>query len=377
MVELDGFKTTLQSYEKILLEVRDSLDLDSKEKKIIELDRAMEEPTFWDDPKESTKIVREAKQLKDTVEKYNKLKSEYEDIGVLIEMGYEENDESLIPEIEGMLEAFTKEIDELKIATLLTGEYDSSNAIMKLNAGAGGTESCDWCSMLYRMYTRWAAKEGYTVEVLDMLEGDEAGIKSVTLQINGLNAYGYLRSEHGVHRLVRISPFNAAGKRQTSFVSCDIMPDIEEDLDVDINPDDLRIDTYRSSGAGGQHINKTSSAIRITHIPTGVVVQCQNERSQFQNKDKAMQMLKAKLFLLKQQANVEKLSDIRGDVKDIGWGNQIRSYVMQPYTMVKDHRTGAESGNVSAVMDGDIDKFIIAYLTWQSLGCPARNAGDE
>jgi len=311
------------------------------------------------------------------VEKYNKLKSEYEDIGVLIEMGYEENDESLIPEIEAMLEEFTKEIDALKIATLLTGEYDSSNAIMKLNAGAGGTESCDWCSMLYRMYTRWAAKEGYTVDVLDILEGDEAGIKSVTLQINGLNAYGYLRSEHGVHRLVRISPFNAAGKRQTSFVSCDIMPDIEEDLDVDINPDDLRIDTYRSSGAGGQHINKTSSAIRITHIPTGVVVQCQNERSQFQNKDKAMQMLKAKLFMLKQQANVEKLSDIRGDVKDIGWGNQIRSYVMQPYTMVKDHRTGAESGNVSAVMDGDIDKFIIAYLTWQSLGCPARNAGDE
>nr|WP_314504938.1 peptide chain release factor 2 [uncultured Lachnoanaerobaculum sp.] len=377
MVELDGFKTTLQSYEKILLEVRDSLDLDSKEKKIIELDRAMEEPSFWDDPKESTKIVREAKQLKDTVEKYNKLKSEYEDIGVLIEMGYEENDESLIPEIEAMLGEFTKEIDALKIATLLTGEYDSSSAIMKLNAGAGGTESCDWCSMLYRMYTRWAAKEGYTVDVLDILDGDEAGIKSVTLQINGLNAYGYLRSEHGVHRLVRISPFNAAGKRQTSFVSCDIMPDIEEDLDVDINPDDLRIDTYRSSGAGGQHINKTSSAIRITHIPTGVVVQCQNERSQFQNKDKAMQMLKAKLFLLKQQANVEKLSDIRGDVKDIGWGNQIRSYVMQPYTMVKDHRTGAESGNVTAVMDGDIDKFIIAYLTWQSLGCPARNAGDE
>ena len=337
----------------------------------------MEEPSFWDDSKESTKIVREAKQLKDTVEKYNKLKSEYEDIGVLIEMGYEENDESLIPEIEAMLGEFTKEIDALKIATLLTGEYDSSSAIMKLNAGAGGTESCDWCSMLYRMYTRWAAKEGYTVDVLDILDGDEAGIKSVTLQINGLNAYGYLRSEHGVHRLVRISPFNAAGKRQTSFVSCDIMPDIEEDLDVDINPDDLRIDTYRSSGAGGQHINKTSSAIRITHIPTGVVVQCQNERSQFQNKDKAMQMLKAKLFLLKQQANVEKLSDIRGDVKDIGWGNQIRSYVMQPYTMVKDHRTGAESGNVTAVMEADIDKFIIAYLTWQSLGCPARNAGDE
>ena len=330
----------------------------------------MEEPSFWDDPKESTKIVREAKQLKVTVEKYNKLKSEYEDIGVLIEMGYEENDESLIPEIEAMLEEFTKEIDALKIATLLTGEYDSSNAIMKLNAGAGGTESCDWCSMLYRMYTRWANSKGYSVEVLDYLDGEEAGIKSVTIQINGENAYGYLKSEHGVHRLVRISPFNAAGKRQTSFVSCDIMPDIDEDLEVDINADDLRIDTYRASGAGGQHINKTSSAIRITHIPTGIVVQCQNERSQHSNKDRAMKMLKAKLFLLKQQENVSKLSDIRGDVKDIVFGNQIRSYVLQPYTLVKDHRTNCESGNALAVLDGDIDKFITAYLTWESLGRP-------
>ena len=233
---------------------------------------------------------------------------------------------------------------------------------------AGGTESCDWASMLYRMYTRWAEKKGFSVEVLDYLDGDEAGIKSVTFQVNGENAYGYLKSEKGVHRLVRISPFNAQGKRQTSFVSLDVMPNIEEDLDVEINDDDLRIDTYRSSGAGGQHINKTSSAIRITHLPTGIVVQCQNERSQFQNKDKAMQMLKAKLYMLKQEENAQKLSGIRGEVKEIGWGNQIRSYVFQPYTMVKDHRNDYETGNVGAVMDGGLDGFINAYLKWISTG---------
>ena len=300
----------------------------------------MEEPGFWEDPEKSSKIVREAKNLKDTVEGYRELEQEYEDIQVMIEMGYEEEDASLIPEIQQMIDEFSEKLDKLRIQTLLSGEYDSCNAILKLNAGAGGTESCDWCSMLYRMYCRFADSRGFTTEVLDYLDGDEAGIKSVTIQINGENAFGYLKSERGVHRLVRISPFNAAGKRQTSFVSCDVMPDIEEDLDVEINPDDLRIDTYRSSGAGGQKVNKTSSAIRITHIPTGIVVQCQNERSQFQNKDKAMQMLKAKLFLLKQQENAEKISDIRGDVKEIGWGSQIRSYVLQPYTMVKDHRTG-------------------------------------
>ena len=299
----------------------------------------MEEPGFWDDPDRSTKLMKEAKNLKDTVNGFKALEQEYEDISVMIEMGYEENDPELIPEIAQMLEELESKLESLRITTLLSGEYDNNNAILRLNAGAGGTESCDWCSMLYRMYCRWADKKGFTTEVLDYLDGDEAGIKSVTVQINGENAYGYLKSEHGVHRLVRISPFNAAGKRQTSFVSCDVMPDIEEDLDVEINPDDLRIDTYRSSGAGGQHINKTSSAIRITHIPTGVVVQCQNERSQFQNKDKAMQMLKAKLFILKQQANAENLSEIRGDVADNGWGSQIRSYVLQPYTMVKDHRT--------------------------------------
>ncbi len=324
----------------------------------------MEAPGFWDDPDKSNRQMKELKNMKDTVEEYRKLETQYEDILTLIEMGYEENDESLVAEIRAELDEFESELDELRIGTLLSGEYDKNNAILKLNAGAGGTESCDWCGMLYRMYTRWAERKGFSVEVLDYLDGDEAGIKSVTFQVNGINAFGYLKSEKGVHRLVRISPFNAQGKRQTSFVSLDVMPDIEEDLDVEIDEKDLRIDTYRSSGAGGQHINKTSSAIRITHIPTGTVVQCQNERSQFQNKDKAMQMLKAKLYLLKKEANVEKLSDIRGEVKDIAWGNQIRSYVLQPYTLVKDHRTDVETGNVDAVLDGAIDIFINGYLKW-------------
>ena len=327
----------------------------------------MEAPGFWDDPERSNQKMKELKTLKDTVGECDKLSTQYDDILTLIDMGYEENDESLIPEIRGELDEFIREFDELRIGTLLSGEYDKNNAILKLNAGAGGTESCDWCGMLYRMYTRWAERKGFTIEVLDYLDGDEAGIKSVTFQVNGLNAYGYLKSEKGVHRLVRISPFNAQGKRQTSFVSLDVMPDIEGDLDVDIDEKDLRIDTYRSSGAGGQHINKTSSAIRITHIPTGTVVQCQNERSQFQNKDKAMQMLKAKLYLLKQEANAEKLSDIRGEVKEIGWGNQIRSYVLQPYTLVKDHRTDVETGNVDAVLDGGLDIFINGYLKWISV----------
>ena len=332
----------------------------------------MEAPGFWDDPERSNQKMKELKNLKDTVGECDKLSTQYDDILTLIDMGYEENDESLIPEIRGELDEFIREFDELRIGTLLSGEYDKNNAILKLNAGAGGTESCDWCGMLYRMYTRWAERKGFTIEVLDYLDGDEAGIKSVTFQVNGLNAYGYLKSEKGVHRLVRISPFNAQGKRQTSFVSLDVMPDIEGDLDVDIDEKDLRIDTYRSSGAGGQHINKTSSAIRITHIPTGTVVQCQNERSQFQNKDKAMQMLKAKLYMLKLQEQADKLSDIRGEVTEIGWGNQIRSYVMQPYTMVKDHRTNAETGNVDAVMDGGIDLFINAYLKWIALGTGAK-----
>lgn len=328
----------------------------------------MEAPDFWDNPEKSQHSMKTLKSLKDDLETYQTLKEQYEEIELLIEMGYEENDASVLPEIEETLKSFQETLDAIRIKTLLSGEYDESNAIVTLHAGAGGTESCDWASMLYRMYTRWADKKGYQVEVLDYLDGDEAGIKAVTFEVNGPKAFGYLKSEKGVHRLVRISPFNAAGKRQTSFVSCDVMPDLEEDVDVEINTDDLRIDTYRSSGAGGQHINKTSSAIRITHLPTGIVVQCQNERSQHQNKDKAMQMLKAKLYMLKQQENAEKASDIRGEVKEIGWGNQIRSYVMQPYKLVKDLRTGEESGNVDAVMDGNLDPFINAYLKWQSLG---------
>jgi len=327
----------------------------------------MEAPGFWDNPEYSNKLMKQHKDIKNIIESFQKLETGYEDLEIMIQMGYEEEDQDLLEEIKKEFAIFSEELETMRINTLLSGEYDSCNAIMKLNAGAGGTESCDWSGMLYRMYTRWAEKKGFGIEVLDYLDGEEAGVKSVTFQVNGLNAYGYLKSEKGVHRLVRISPFNAQGKRQTSFVSLDVMPDIDEDLDVEIDTDDLRIDTYRSSGAGGQHINKTSSAIRITHLPTGIVVQCQNERSQHMNKDKAMKMLKAKLYLLKQEENAEKLSGIRGEMKEIGWGNQIRSYVMQPYTMVKDHRTNAESGNVDAVMDGAIDLFMNAYLKWKSL----------
>ena len=376
MFELDQFKYTLSTYEKPLQEVRVALNLDAKMKKIDELDRTMEEPSFWEDADKAAKMVKEAKGLKDTVEGFDKLRNQYEEIGLLIEMGYEENDPEIIPEIQEMLDEFVSELEALRLRTLLTGEYDSNNAILKLSAGAGGTEACDWCSMLYRMYCRWAERKGFSVEVLDFQDGDEAGIKWVTVQINGENAYGYMKSERGVHRLVRISPFNANGKRQTSFVSCDIMPDIEDDIEIEINMDDLRIDTYRASGAGGQHVNKTSSAIRITHLPTGVVVQCQNERSQFQNKDKAMQMLKAKLYMLKQQENAEKISDIRGDVLENGFGSQIRSYVLQPYTMIKDHRTGFSIGNVGNVLDGDIDGFISAFLKWESLGRPQVKGGE-
>lgn len=366
MVELDQLRLDLLAYEAPLVEVKDSLDLDNKTKRIEELDRLMEMPDFWLDAEKAQRLSKESKSLKDDVETYNGLKTQYEDIMTLIEMGNEDEDEELAEEAKSEFEQFVATLEGIRIKTLLSEEYDGNNAILKLNAGAGGTESCDWASMLYRMYTRWAEKKGYAIEVLDYLDGDEAGIKSVTFQVNGVNAYGYLKSEKGVHRLVRISPFNAQGKRQTSFVSLDVMPEIEEDIDLDINDDDLRIDTYRSSGAGGQHINKTSSAIRITHLPTGIVVQCQNERSQFQNKDKAMQMLKAKLLMLQKEANAEKLSDIRGEVKDIGWGNQIRSYVLQPYNMVKDLRTDVETANTGAVLDGAIDIFINGYLKWNA-----------
>ena len=329
----------------------------------------MEEPGFWDEPEESQKIMKDLKDLKDQVETVEHLEQSYEAIGLLIEMAYEEEDESVLPEIEEELNAFEEGYESLRIQTLLSGEYDKYNAIVTLHAGAGGTESCDWASMLYRMYSRFAERKGFGVKVLDFLEGDVAGIKTVTFEVSGENAYGYFKSEKGVHRLVRISPFNSAGKRQTSFASCDVIPDIEDNIDdIELSDDELKIDTYRASGAGGQHVNKTSSAIRITHLPTGIVVQCQNERSQHHNRDKAMQMLKAKLKLLKEQEQADKVSDIRGEIKEIGFGNQIRSYVMQPYTLVKDHRTGAESSNVGAVLDGALEPFINAFLQEQRKG---------
>ena len=366
MIQLDQMKLELQQYEAPMEEVRDSLDLDYKKQRIEELQRESEAPDFWMNADKANQKMKQLKDLQTTVEDSDGLVNSYEEIMMMIEMGNEEEDESVVEEVRADLDAFEAKIEEMRLATLLTGEYDDSNAIISLNAGAGGTESCDWCSMLYRMYTKWADKKGFTIDVMNYVDGDEAGIKSVDFQINGTNAYGYLKSERGVHRLVRISPFNAQGKRQTSFVSCDVMPDIEKDIDIVINPDDIRIDTYRSSGAGGQHINKTSSAIRITHFPTGVVVTCQNERSQFQNKDKAMQMLKAKLYMLKKEEEEAKLAGIRGEVKDIAWGSQIRSYVLQPYTMVKDTRTQEETSNAAGVLNGDLDRFINAYLKMQA-----------
>ena len=308
--------------------------------------------------------MKELKGLKKSLEEFVTIKGLYEDMETLIEMAEEEDDESLIDEITQNLDEFTESFETLRIATLLSDEFDENNAVININAGAGGTESCDWVSMLYRMYTRWAEKKGFDIEVIDYLDGDEVGYKSITFQVSGYDAYGYLKSEKGVHRLIRMSPFNAAGKRQTTFAAVDVMPEINDDVVVEINDDDLKIDTYRASGAGGQHINKTSSAVRITHLPTGVVVQCQNERSQHSNKDKAMKMLRAKLYMIKKQENLDKISDIRGELSENGWGSQIRTYFLQPYKLVKDHRTNCETANADAVLNGDINSFINAYLKW-------------
>lgn len=376
MVILDQIKYELNQYAGSVKEVGDSLDLGNKALRVEEIEGIMEEEGFWNDADKAQKYMKELKNLKDTIADYKDIRQRFDDIFTLIDMANEENDESMVAEIQEEVESFKKDFEELRISTLLDGEFDNCNAILTLHAGAGGTEACDWASMLYRMYSMWAQAKGFSIELLDFLEGDEAGYKSVTLQINGPNAYGYLRSEHGVHRLVRISPFNAQAKRQTSFVSCDVMPDIEEDLDIDIPDDDIRIDIFRSSGAGGQKVNKTSSAIRITHFPTGIVVSCQNERSQYQNKDKAMQILKAKLLILKQQENLEKTAGIRGEVKDNNFGSQIRSYFLQPYKMIKDLRSGVSTANADAVLNGDIDLFINAYLKWMKQGCPPYKGGD-
>ncbi len=365
IMDLDAVRLELPGYEEPLKELEKSLDVENKKRRVEELGLLMQEPGFWDDAAKAQKLTQELNSSKEDIAVCEKLLSQYNDFPELIAMANEENDEAMAADVRSEYEDFKATFEEVKLRTMLSGEYDKDNATLSLNSGAGGTESCDWASMLYRMYTRWAEKKGFSVELLDYQEGDEAGIKSATIQINGQNAYGYLKSEHGVHRLVRISPFNAQGKRQTSFVGVEVMPVLDDEVnDIEIDDKDIRIDTYRSSGAGGQHINKTSSAIRITHFPTGIVVTCQNERSQFQNKDKAMQMLKIKLKFLQQQENAAKAEGIKGEQMENGWGSQIRNYVLQPYTMVKDTRTGCEVAQADAVLDGKLDPFIDAYLRW-------------
>lgn len=362
--ELEQIITEMAPYEAELSALKDALNIGEAKQKVEELEEIAADPDFWNDMDKAQGVLQQTKLLKNKIDGFSALESDYEDMLTLAQMGNEEDDESLVPEVKQMRENFIESYEHLRISTLLTGEYDHCNAIITLHSGAGGTEACDWVSMLYRMYSKWVEKQEFGFELLDYQEGDEAGIKSVTFMVTGENAFGYLKSEKGIHRLVRISPFDSNGRRHTSFASCDVMPELDDDIDVEINPDDLRIDTYRASGAGGQHVNKTSSAIRITHIPTNTVVQCQNERSQFQNKDMAMKMLKAKLYELKLKEQGEMLEGIRGEVKDIAWGSQIRSYVFHPYNMIKDHRTNAETGNIQKVMDGDLEMFINAYLKW-------------
>ncbi len=336
------------------------------ENEVEELEQKSAEPDFWNDPENSQKVLQRIKTLNCRIEKYESIVQRHDDLEILAQLGLEEKEAGVIPEVAGGLGEFKKELNQLRLQTLLIGAYDKNNAILTLHAGAGGTEAQDWVEMLLRMYTRWAEGKGYTLKTLDFLAGDDAGIKSVAIHVIGENAYGYLRSEKGVHRLVRISPFDSSGRRHTSFASLHVMPELDDEIEVVINPNDLRIDTFRSSGAGGQHVNKTDSAIRITHMPTGIVTSCQNERSQHQNRENAMKMLKAKLLELKEQQQKEKIEDIKGEQKEIGWGSQIRSYVFCPYTMVKDHRTNYEEGNVQSVMDGGLDGFINEYLAWHS-----------
>ncbi|WP_443136978.1 peptide chain release factor 2 [Lysinibacillus sp. JNUCC 51] len=362
MIELADVRNALDTSAKKLADFRGSLDLENKEARIQELDEMMLEPGFWDDQQGAQVIINESNGLKATVNEYKDLLETYENLDMTLELLREEPDEELQEELGNELVEFQQKMGDFELQLLLSGPYDQNNAILELHPGAGGTESQDWGSMLLRMYTRWAEKRGFKVETVDYLPGDEAGIKSVTLSIKGHNAYGYLQAEKGVHRLVRISPFDSSGRRHTSFVSCDVMPEFDDNIEIDIRTEDLKIDTYRATGAGGQHINTTDSAVRITHIPTGTVVQCQAERSQIKNREKAMTMLKGKLYQLEIEKQQAQLDEIRGEQKEIGWGSQIRSYVFHPYSMVKDHRTSEETGNVSAVMDGDVDPFINAYL---------------
>ena len=362
MLEFEEQKLRLEGMKPELDDLKDALKLDSVKKEVEALENQAAEEGFWDDIENSQKILQKTSQLKAKIEKYNNLYSLYDDTLTLIELADEEGDLSLLDEVTSGVEAFESKLEEQRLETLLTGEYDSKNAILTFHAGAGGTEAQDWNEMLVRMYTHWGERHGFSVKMIDFLDGDEAGLKSAVLLIEGQNAYGYLKSENGVHRLVRISPFDSSGRRHTSFASLEVMPEIDGDTNIDIKEEDLKVDTYRSGGAGGQHVNKTESAIRITHLPTGIVVACQNERSQHQNREVALKMLKSKLIEIKEREHLDKIEDIKGVQKEIAWGSQIRSYVFMPYTLAKDHRTGFESGNIGAVMDGDLDGFINAYL---------------
>ncbi len=362
MILLDELRVEMTGYRKDLAELGEVLNIKKAQEEVEELHQAAMAEGFWDDLENSQKVLQRTKQLENRIAGYEKMQAKLEDILTMIEMCMEEEDEEMQAEIVTEIAAFKKELEDKNLETLLSGEYDSKNAILTFHAGAGGTEAQDWAEMLYRMYNRWAERHDFKVQLLDYLDGEEAGLKSASIMVEGENAYGYLKSEAGVHRLVRVSPFDSSGRRQTSFAALEVMPEIDTDVEIDIRPEDLKVDTYRSSGAGGQHINKTESAIRITHLPTGIVVSCQTQRSQHQNREYAMRMLRSKLVEIKEREHLEKISDIKGVQKEIGWGAQIRSYVFMPYTLAKDHRTGFENGNINAVMDGDLDGFIHAYL---------------
>lgn len=369
MIQFEEYRLKLTDLKPKLDDLAISLNLEGAKNELERFQAMQEAPGFWDDPEKSQKIVVKAKTLEAKCEKYNKMLSAWEDLLTICEMAMEEDDDSLLPELESGFASLTEKMEESRLETLLTGEYDSNNALMSFHAGAGGTEAQDWCQMLYRMYTRWAERHGYTYKILDYLEGDEAGLKSADIMIEGENAYGFLKGENGVHRLVRVSPFDANARRQTSFAAVEVIPEITDDSnDVEIRPEDLEMQVYRSSGAGGQHINKTSSAVRLIHKPTGIVVACQTERSQFQNKETCMRMLRSKLVEIKEREHLEKISDIKGVQQKIEWGSQIRNYVFMPYTLVKDTRTGCETSNVNGVMDGNLDPFINSYLNCAATG---------
>ncbi|HJB97130.1 MAG TPA: peptide chain release factor 2 [Candidatus Acutalibacter pullicola] len=373
MLQFEELKRELEEQEKALEDLGQALGLEKLREEVEMLEHKSAEPGFWDNMEQAQKVTQRMAALKDKDEAYQKLQSRAGDCMALIEMGDEAEDLSLVDEAKAEIEAITSEIASMKLSTLLTGEYDKNNAILTFHAGSGGTEAQDWAEMLFRMYNRWAERHGFKVTTLDYLDGDEAGLKSASIMVEGENAYGYLKSEAGVHRLVRVSPFDAAGRRHTSFSSLEVMPEMELDNTVEIPPEDIKMEVYRASGAGGQKVNKTSSAVRLIHIPTGITVSCQVERSQYQNREVAMKMLVSKLMEIKERENLEKISDIKGEQKEITWGSQIRSYVFMPYTMVKDHRTGFETGNVNGVMDGDLDGFINAYLTALNQGTLGEN----